>query len=47
MKISENRAKTNKHILLNYSIQKKQKKLEKRKSQNNKKPLMMIKTRSH
>ena len=27
MKISENRAKTNKHILLNYSIQKKQQKI--------------------
>ena len=50
MKISENRAKPNKYILLNSNIQKKQQqqqqKKEIRKSQNNKKPLMMIKIRS-
>ena len=50
MKISENRAKPNKYILLNSNIQKKQqqqqKKKEIRKSQKNKKPLMMIKIRS-
>ena len=50
MKISENRAKPNKYILLNSNIQKKQQqqqqKKEIRKSQKNKKPLMMIKIRS-
>ena len=50
MKISENRAKPNKYILLNSNIQKKQQQQQKikeiRKSQKNKKPLMMIKIRS-
>ena len=48
MKISENRATPNKHILLSSNIQKKTaKKCEIRKSQKNKKPLIMIKIRSH
>ena len=47
MKTSENRAPPNKHILLILIFRKSNKKYEIRKSQKNKKPLMIIKTRSH